>query len=137
VTQVPSGYTPEFLSGRSGRVGKRGRRATNANRAGLLRSAIVEHAIPVGSKLAGGKPTVLVRVRSYGYERVNGRIRFKRPGSSASWWWWIEFGTSKTGAQPFLRPAFEAQKQAVVEAMKTSVRKEIDDFFNKNVRRAA
>ena len=137
VTRIPSGYTPESLT--RGRRGK-SRRATQAGRAGLLRSAIIEHAIPVKSRLAAGKPTVLVRVRSYGYERVNGTIRFNRPGSSASWWWWIEFGTSKRPAQPFLRTAFEAQKAAALEAMKAHVRKEIDQLFNKfghNVRRAA
>lgn len=134
VTRIPSGYTPETLT--RGKKGK-SRRATRAGRAGLLRSNIIEHAIPVKSRLAGGKPTVLVRVRSYGYERVNGALRFNRPGSSASWWWWIEFGTSKTAARPFLRPAFEAQKGAAVAAMQAHIRREIDQLFAKHTRRAA
>lgn len=31
---------------------------------------------------------------------------------------WIEFGTSKMPAQPFLRPAFESQKENAVESIK-------------------
>lgn len=131
VRGVPSGYTPEYiLKGR--RKGAKGRKATAAARAGLLRSNIVEHAIPASSRLAGGKPTVLVRVRNRGYTRTSsGSIRFNQPGSSPGWWWWMEFGTSKRPAQPFMRPAFEAQKVAAVEAMKKHVRAEIDKLFTK------
>jgi HK97 gp10 family phage protein len=138
VPHIPSGYTPEFLSGRRGRGGKvRQRAATGANRAALLRSNIIEHAIPVKSRLAAGRPTVLLRVRNKGYFRLDGRIRFNNPGSTPGWWWWVEFGTSKQPARPFLRPAFEAQKIAALEAMKAHVRREIDLQFNKRVRRAA
>jgi len=139
VRLVPSGYTPKFIQ-KGRRKNATGKRATASGRAGLLRSNIVEHAIPASSRLAGGRPTVLVRVRNRGYERVDGKIRFNQPGSSPGWWWWIEFGTSKTPAQPFMRPAFEAQKAAAVEAMKKHIRLEIDKLFTKfgsTVRRAA
>lgn len=36
----------------------------------------------------------------------------------AYYWWWVEFGTSKMAAKPFMRPAFEAQKLAAVEAIR-------------------
>lgn len=32
---------------------------------------------------------------------------------------WVEYGTVKMSAKPFMRPAFEAKKQAAVEAMGT------------------
>lgn len=130
VTAVPSGFGPEFLS--KGR-GKKTRqvKTTSHNLAALLRSNIVEHAIPTSARLAMGKPTVLVRVRNRGYARVNGKIRFNRPGSTPGWWWWLEFGTSRTPAKPFLRPAFEAQKVAAVEAMRAHVKAEIERTFSK------
>lgn len=139
VTRVPSGFGPKFIS--RGR-GKRKRQvaATSANLAAMIRSNIVEHAIPTASRIAGGKPTVIVRVRNRGYSRVNGKIRFNQPGSSPGFWWWVEFGTSKTSAKPFMRPAFEAQKVAAVEAMKQHVMDEIDKLFGKfgsTIRRAA
>lgn len=35
----------------------------------------------------------------------------------AYYWRFVEFGTSKMAAHPFLRPAFEAKKQAAVDAL--------------------
>ena len=37
----------------------------------------------------------------------------------AFYWRFVEFGTSRMAARPFLRPAFEAKKQAAVEAIRT------------------
>jgi HK97 gp10 family phage protein len=35
----------------------------------------------------------------------------------AYYWRWVEFGTVKMAARPFMRPAFEAQKTAAVQAI--------------------
>lgn len=135
--QVPSGLTPKTLR-KGRRKNAKGVAATSVSRRSLLTSNIVEHSIPVSSRLAGGRPTVIVRVRNRGYTRASkGAIRFNQPGSSPGWWWWLEFGTSRRAAQPFIRPAFEAQKVEAVEAMKASVREEIDEFWKKNVYRRA
>src|SRR5574337_608603 len=40
---------------------------------------------------------------------------------------WVEFGTSKMAARPFLRPAFEAQKNAAVEAIRDYLAKHIPE----------
>lgn len=139
VPPVPSGYTPEYIK-KGRRKNAKGKRATPARRRALLRSNIIEHAIPIRSALAGGQPTVLVRVRNRGYRRVNGRIRFNQPGSSPGWWWWLEFGTRNRAATPFMRPAFEAQKAAALETFRREVAKEIDELFAKfsqGLRRAA
>lgn len=131
VPDVPSGYTPRQLT-----RGKRGKQimASPAARKALLRTNIIEHAIPTGSRLAGGRPTVLVRVRNAGYTRTStGAIRFNRPGTTPGWWWWLEFGTTKHPATPFLRPAFEAQKVAAVEAAMASIREEIEAVWAKNL----
>lgn len=131
VGHVPSGYTPRVLTSTSRRGGGRvrSRSATEKRREALLRSRIVEYAIPTASKIAAGRPTVVVRVSNAGYDRQGGRLRFRNPGSSPGWWWWLEFGTSKRPAQPFLRPAFEAQKVAAVLALQQRVRAEIDALF--------
>ena len=128
VTRVPSGYGPETITRGRGK-NKRSEKTTSQNLAGLLRSNIVEHAIPTSSRLAGGRPTVIIRVRNRGYTRVRGRIRFNRPGSTPGWWWWVEFGTSRHPATPFLRPAFQAQRAAALEEYKRRVREEIEKLF--------
>jgi len=35
------------------------------------------------------------------------------------YWRFVEFGTAKMAARPFLRPAFEAQKQNALEVFQT------------------
>lgn len=136
VLRVPSGWGPRTVTKGRGK-NKRSVATTSASLAAMLRSNIVEHAIPVRSRIADGRPTVLVRVRNRGYRRVNGRIRFNNPGTSPGWWWWQEFGTSKHPAKPFLRPAFESQKMAAIDQFKTTVRAEIDKLFQKNFKIAA
>lgn len=114
-----------------GRKGVRGR-GTIRRTLDMIRLNIEEHAIRVSDPRANGRPTVIVRVRNRGYERtLGGKIRFKNPSSSPGYWWWVEFGTSKMAARPFLRPAFESQKLAAVEAMKTNIKMEIEQLFGK------
>ncbi len=49
--------------------------------------------------------------------------RYRRRGKKgnrsqdAYYWRWVEFGTVKMSARPFLRPAFEAKKQAALAAI--------------------
>jgi HK97 gp10 family phage protein len=136
VPHIPSGYTPEYIQ-KGRRKNAKGRKATPANRQALLRTNIVEFALPVGAALSEGRPTAIVMVRNKGYRRVNGKIRFNQPGSSPGWWWWVEFGTSKLPAKPFLRPAFESQKVAALEKFKKTVAAEIDTLFAKHFKRAA
>lgn len=130
--RIPSGYMPAYFQ--KGR-GKRTKTivADNASAQALLRSNIVQHKIPADSRLAGGKLTVLVRVRNRGYTRVNGKIRFNRPGSSPGWWWWLEFGTSRHPATSFMRAAFEAQKFAALQEFRRHVRQEVEELFRKNL----
>lgn len=42
------------------------------------------------------------------------------------YWWWVEFGTSKMGARPFLRPAFESTKDLQLQRMRTRMRSALD-----------
>lgn len=53
-----------------------------------------------------------------------GQIRAAYPGY---YWFMLEFGTRKMAAQPFLRPAFEAQKHAANRVMVDTLRKSIVD----------
>lgn len=125
--EVPSNYASFART-------SKGKRLSTSRLRSILRRNIVEYAIPTDSKLAGGKPTVIVRVRNQGYERTSrGGIRFINPSTSPGWWWWLEFGTSKRSATPFMRPAFEAQKLAALEAFRSSVREEIEAFWAANL----
>jgi len=42
------------------------------------------------------------------------------------YWKYLEFGTKNAPAQPFLRPAFEAQKTAAVEAIKQALAENLE-----------
>jgi len=46
--------------------------------------------------------------------------------TDAYYWRWVEFGTSKMAAHPFMRPAFEAKKQAALEAIVTKLVERIE-----------
>lgn len=127
--RVPVGTGLRFV-GRGGRRSKKpGAKEPRQVRGGLIRAHIVEYAIPTSSARAGGRPTVLVRVSNRGYERLNGKLRFIRPGSSPGYWWLVEFGTSKNSAKPFMRPAFETKKQDATEVFRRHVRQEIESTF--------
>lgn len=75
----------------------------------------------------------LVRVRNGAYVYAATRLnrRKSRVGQEyqveggAFYWQFFEFGTSKMAARPFLRPAFEAQKDAALQAMKQRLREKI------------
>ncbi len=56
--------------------------------------------------------------------KANGKIDYRASGD-AYYWRFVEFGTSDTRAQPFLRPGFEAQKQAAVTEFKDTLSKGI------------
>ena len=46
--------------------------------------------------------------------------------NQAYYWRWVEFGSKKQKAQPFLRPAFEANKEAAVRKFQEVFRRKID-----------
>lgn len=76
---------------------------------GALRSGIVSYAKRWNH--------VVVRVRSRTY--IFGGKWKKGAGwaGNPNYWWLVEFGTSKMSAIPFLRPAFESQKYAALNAI--------------------
>lgn len=78
---------------------------------GTLRRAIYQKQI---SELSG----LLKQVFYVGVRR--GKNQRDRKGRSLDAWYWrfVEFGTVKMSARPFMRPAFEAKKQAAVDAIK-------------------
>ena len=49
-----------------------------------------------------------------------GKIDYRKSGD-AFYWRVVEFGTSKMRAQPFLRPAFESQKDVALDQFKQSL----------------
>ena len=129
---IPSGWVPAP----KGSIG-RGKKKQEVEWSHLLRTNIIEHAIPTSSAFAGGRPTVVVRVRNSGYTRRNGKIVWNRPGTSPGWWWWLEFGTRHSPPRPFMRGAFEAKKQAAAAAAIAAMRKEIEELFKQHLKKAA
>jgi HK97 gp10 family phage protein len=55
-----------------------------------------------------------------------------KKGSIDAWYArFVEFGTSKMAARPFMRPAFEAKKEAAVQAIKNYLEKRIPEEVQK------
>lgn len=73
---------------------------------------------------------VRTKKRRYADTRLNRRMR--RVGKNftirgdAFYWWFVEFGTSKIGARPFLRPAFEQNKHKAVAEFTTALSRAVD-----------
>jgi HK97 gp10 family phage protein len=110
----------------------------------LTRSNIVAYKISASHPLAGGIPSVIVRVRNRGWSRLTfsrrgGRapIGFNSPGTSPGYWWWIEFGTSRFPARPFMRPAFNAQAQNAIDVTRKYLQIEIAKQFGTAFKKAA
>lgn len=89
--------------------------------AGVRTPGTVRNAIRVSrSKINKGQNSlyeVIVRVRPLGakarrtFKQATG-LQGKDNPNDPYYWWWVEFGTSKSPAQPFMRPGFESTKGA-------------------------
>lgn len=73
--------------------------------------------------------------KKYANNKRNRRMR--RDGNaydvdgSAFYWRFLEFGTKKMRARPFMRPAFEAKKEAALQTFTTELAKAIDKANHK------
>jgi len=99
---------------------------------GLLKKNII---VRRDSKLPPGVNEMFeVRVKAVKKKRAdNVRNRRKRivgnkydAEGSAFYWRFLEFGTKKMKARPFMRPAFEAKKEAALQTFTTELAKAID-----------
>jgi len=88
--------------------------------------------------MPGLTATVMVRVRKLKARQIE---KFKLATGVAArynpndpfFWRFIEFGTSKMAARPFLRPAFEANKQKAITIALPHFRKRIEAALKKGV----
>lgn len=89
---------------------------------GTLKRSVIMKQIP---ELSGPqKQTFFITVRHGKKYRKQGK---KGNLSQDAWYWrFVEFGTVKMSAQPFLRPAFELQKNNAVTAIKIRLAQRIE-----------
>jgi HK97 gp10 family phage protein len=60
------------------------------------------------------------KAKAKAQRKASGKIDYRKSGD-AFYWRFVEFGTSKMRAQPFLRPAFESQKDVALDEFKHSL----------------
>lgn len=101
-------------------------------RTGLLRDSIAIFRDREPGRIAANEHyTVGIRKQRKKYRENYRNGRLGRIGKSYStagaafYGKFVEFGTSKMAAHPFMRPAFEASKQAAVTAFENALRKEV------------
>jgi len=102
---------------------------------GAIRANIVSYVTTMYDNMI----TAIIRVRSRGYIFENEGFRQRKDASlegNPNYWWLQEFGTSTHRAQPFMRPAFEANKQAALSAIKEGLQQEITKAARKWARKA-
>lgn len=104
-------------------------------KAGKRKPGTLKRAIRVSrSKINRGQNglyEVIVRVKPLNAAK---RKKFKAQTGKAGkdnpddpfYWWWVEFGTSKSPAKPFLRPAFASTKTEQLTRMRIRMAKAID-----------
>lgn len=80
----------------------------------------------------GGGRKKLIRTRRK--DRETGRTEYTEQGN-AFYWRFIEFGTQKMPGTPFLRPAFEENKQAALDAIVQTMLKRLEALAKKVARR--
>ncbi len=105
-------------------------------KSGAIRSNIVSYV----TTQFDGMITAIIRVRSRGYIFENEGFRQRKDSSlsgNPNYWWLVEFGTSVMHAKPFMRPAFQATKQAALEMIKTGLRSEIEKAARRWARKVA
>lgn len=95
-------------------------------RKGTLKRSIVERT-KVGKN---GKTTTIVAVRNLSGKQIakfkgkTGKSGAKNP-NDPFYWRFVEFGTSKMPAKPFMRPAFEQNKQRAAQEIIHTLRNDI------------
>lgn len=52
--------------------------------------------------------------------------KYAKKGQDAYYWSWNEFGTARQPARPFMRPAFEQNKEVVIKAVADRIKKRIE-----------
>jgi HK97 gp10 family phage protein len=78
----------------------------------LKRSIIMKHIAEKSSKYQQTYYVVVRHGKKYQKQGKKGTL-----SQDAFYWRWVEFGTAKMAAKPFMRPAFEAKKQAALQAL--------------------
>lgn len=91
---------------------------TGALKANLYQKQIREQSGPMRQTFYVGVRRGVAKYANTKANRRSGKAGTAYKTDGTTWYWrLVEFGTSKMAAKPFLRPAFESQKEAAVKAI--------------------
>jgi HK97 gp10 family phage protein len=83
-------------------------------------------AVRFGSRASKRTGDIVFRVGVMGTANTKNRDPEKKAGSPTPHWRFVEFGTSKVGARPFLRPAAEENAQRALDTFFAESEKALD-----------
>lgn len=108
---------------------------------GFLEEAIIQYPVKRSEHEYTDQVRVGVRKRvrkgaklSKRYKAALGRARrrsSRQQSTTPKYWRYLEFGTSRMGARPFLRPAFEREKLGAAARIKQRMREGIEEAAKK------
>ena len=91
---------------------------TGAMQSNLYQKQVRERSGPMQQTFYVGVRQGVAKYANTSKNRRAGTAGKAYKDAGTTWYWrLVEFGTSKMAAQPFLRPAFESQKDAAVQAI--------------------
>jgi len=101
----------------------------------LAPQSVAFHRLGAGSRAVEIQPGSLkkgIKVRSAPRKLSEFAITYWVYVSKKLWYWkFVEFGTVKMAAKPFMRPAFESQKETATIAVRNYMEKRIDKELDK------
>lgn len=99
-----------------------------ATQGAVLRSAVTAGALPIQNTAVGAVPVDTGNLKRSIHTEVTGSKTYAEAniGTDVSYAAYVEFGTKRAAAQPYLRPAFDEQKDRAKNEVGAALKQQLD-----------